>query len=265
MIIGLIFTMRQYYITIKPIDNNRLLTEAEVCINAGLYDQAISIYQKKALQNVPAALNNLGYLYYSGMGVTQNMEKARDYYRKAISKGSYRAINNLIILDFEVFSEDSKEELADIFQASYEVKDEARVACALSYALGVDIDTISYSNIRTGSYDDLFDNNGEKFRRKLLSPDNTYENHAWVFCGTYYYSVSGKEYETESSKLILKEGFENGVSKEKLIENHNVEPSVLAGFPSDTIYVYNYYQYNKKCTDRLETGLERVLSVDGSK
>ncbi|MDJ0837066.1 MAG: SEL1-like repeat protein [Acidobacteriota bacterium] len=52
-------------------------------------------YLKAAEAGHPGAMNNLGVLYHSGLGVEQDSEKARTWYGSALGKGNVGAMNNL--------------------------------------------------------------------------------------------------------------------------------------------------------------------------
>ena len=59
------------------------------------YQKAFDYYVKAAIQNNPIALNNLGSLYYSGIGVSRDSNKARVLFTKAASLGNAEAAVNL--------------------------------------------------------------------------------------------------------------------------------------------------------------------------
>ena len=59
------------------------------------YDKAFEYYAKAALQNSDVALNNLGSLYYSGIGVARNSAKATILFEKSANLGNLDAAVNL--------------------------------------------------------------------------------------------------------------------------------------------------------------------------
>lgn len=59
------------------------------------YEKAYEYYAKAALQNNPIALNNLGSLYYSGVGVDRNSAKAAVLFEKSAKLGNAEAAVNL--------------------------------------------------------------------------------------------------------------------------------------------------------------------------
>ena len=59
------------------------------------YEKAFEYYGKAALQNDPTGLNNLGSLYYSGIGVKRNSAKAVILFQKAAELGNADAAVNL--------------------------------------------------------------------------------------------------------------------------------------------------------------------------
>jgi len=62
------------------------------------YGQALSYYQKAAEQKSPVALNNLGSLYFSGIGTPVNYAKSIEYFDEAARLGSDDAAVNLAII-----------------------------------------------------------------------------------------------------------------------------------------------------------------------
>lgn len=52
------------------------------------YSKAIKYYEKSASFGNPQALKNLGNLYFFGKGVKQNLNKAREYFDKAVQGNS---------------------------------------------------------------------------------------------------------------------------------------------------------------------------------
>ena len=59
------------------------------------YDKAFKYYQMAAAQNDPIALNNLGSLYFNGIGVPVNYQKAIELFEKAAAVGNSEAALNL--------------------------------------------------------------------------------------------------------------------------------------------------------------------------
>lgn len=59
------------------------------------YKKSFEYYVKAAIQNDPIALNNLGSLYYSGVGVSRSSSKARVLFTKAASLGNPEAAVNI--------------------------------------------------------------------------------------------------------------------------------------------------------------------------
>ncbi len=58
------------------------------------YEKAFNYYGKAALQNDPAGLNNLGSLYYNGIGVKRNTAKSLVLFSKAADLGNSEAAVN---------------------------------------------------------------------------------------------------------------------------------------------------------------------------
>ena len=59
------------------------------------YDKSFEYYAKAALQNNPIGLNNLGSLYYSGIGIKRNSLKAAILFEKSANLGNADAAVNL--------------------------------------------------------------------------------------------------------------------------------------------------------------------------
>lgn len=258
VIIGVIFTFRQFYITIRPILYNQLLMKANTCVSTGQYEQAISIYEKLSDKNVPVALNNLGYLYQKGLGVKADSVIAQELYKKAIQNGSDIAVNNLILLDFEINTDEAKEDLIEIFRSAYEVKNEPRTACAIAFALSIRASEIRSEDIQNGMYDDLFANNAEIFIQKFNANITEYSIGNWVYSGKYYYSSASKEYRGKATQLVFVDEMPLKDAKEQ------VDSNVFENWPADKVFIYNYYVCGEKCTDILDRGIEKVSSYDGS-
>lgn len=62
------------------------------------FAQAFKYYQMAADQNNPIALNNLGSLYFNGIGTDVNMPKALEYFTKAAELGNDNAATNLAFI-----------------------------------------------------------------------------------------------------------------------------------------------------------------------
>lgn len=62
------------------------------------YDKAFEYYARAAMQNDSVGLNNLGSLYYSGVGVNRNRAKAAILFEKAAELGNAEAAVNLAFI-----------------------------------------------------------------------------------------------------------------------------------------------------------------------
>ena len=58
----------------------------------GQYAAALPLYQYLAEQGNPGAQSNLGYMYGTGQGVTQDYNQAVYWYNKAADQGNQKAI-----------------------------------------------------------------------------------------------------------------------------------------------------------------------------
>ncbi len=65
-----------------------------ICVEQN-YQKAIEYYEKAAEQGIPEAISILGYMYDVGLGVKQDFEKAKKLYEKAAEQGISGAISNL--------------------------------------------------------------------------------------------------------------------------------------------------------------------------
>ncbi|MBQ9521280.1 MAG: BspA family leucine-rich repeat surface protein [Oscillospiraceae bacterium] len=66
------------------------------------YAKALQLYEQAADMGNPHAVNNLGYMYEYGLGVTQDFQKAKTYYEQAANAGSDNAAANLIQLQIRM-------------------------------------------------------------------------------------------------------------------------------------------------------------------
>lgn len=63
-----------------------LMEEAIHAYDAEEYLRVIELYSNEKISNTPIVLTNLGFLYENGYGVTQDFNKAIEYYNRAISQ-----------------------------------------------------------------------------------------------------------------------------------------------------------------------------------
>lgn len=68
---------------------------ARAAMSAGQYKVANNYYKMEADKGNPAAQNSLGNLYYLGLGVPRDIEKATDFYFQSASQGFASAQINL--------------------------------------------------------------------------------------------------------------------------------------------------------------------------
>ena len=62
-------------------------------------EQAAIWYQKAAKQGYADAQYNLAHMYYSGLGIEQNIDIARKWMQKAVDQGHIKAIDDIHKLD----------------------------------------------------------------------------------------------------------------------------------------------------------------------
>lgn len=85
------------------------------------YDKAFEYYGKAALQNDSTGLNNLGSLYYNGIGVERNPRKAAILFAKSAQLGNAEAAVNLaFILISGNGAKQDKEKALDYFEKASE-------------------------------------------------------------------------------------------------------------------------------------------------
>jgi len=69
------------------------LGEAELALNTGEYQKALSLFQPLAEQNEPGAMIGLGRMYQDGLGVQKNHDAAISWYSKGVLIWNERAKN----------------------------------------------------------------------------------------------------------------------------------------------------------------------------
>ncbi len=81
------------------------------------YKEAFKYYEMAANQGDNVAINNLGSLYYSGIGVEQNILKATQLFAKAADLGNAEAMVNLAFIDISSTGQSYKpQEAVDLFK-----------------------------------------------------------------------------------------------------------------------------------------------------
>jgi len=78
-----------------PVNADALNEDAVVALQGGQYDKAIHDFKRAADAGSQRAINNLGMLYFRGVGVTRDMPTAMQYFEKAAAAGNGSAANNL--------------------------------------------------------------------------------------------------------------------------------------------------------------------------
>ena len=102
------------------------------------YEKAFEYYGKAALQNDPTGLNNLGSLYYSGVGVGRSSAKAAILFQKAAELGNPDAAVNLgfILMTGNGAKQDKKEALKYFEMASATENAIAKFMTGYAYYIG---------------------------------------------------------------------------------------------------------------------------------
>jgi TPR repeat protein len=80
------------------VPDNDFLEKGESALKAGQFDQAFQDFQQAAAGGNTVAMKDLGNLYRTGKGVTQDYQEARQWYEKAAAAGLASAMNNLGVL-----------------------------------------------------------------------------------------------------------------------------------------------------------------------
>lgn len=98
------------------------------------YAQAFNYYQKAAEKNNPVALNNLGSLYFNGIGTDVDYSKALQHFDQAAKLGSDDAAVNLAIIYLGADDKNkNKEYFEKVFQLLEQAKENNNIA---KYLLG---------------------------------------------------------------------------------------------------------------------------------
>ena len=241
VVIALIFTISQYMTTIIPTKQEQSLIKAQALFNSGQFSEAVQRYNSSLLQKNPIALNNLGYMHERGLYFTQDNETAKYYYRKASAEGSEIAVNNLIRLDLEEYSAESKEDLVRIFRSAYEMKNDKLIRIALSIIdANIEVETVYDTSIE-GEYSDLFTGNAEKYAEILDKTAMRKEESKWISVTTFYSPVN--------------QGSMGGDTK--LVFGGTVSGANIDG-GKGTYYKYTLYRRDHWNLDDLECGMEKV-------
>ena len=243
VIIALIFTMANYISAVRPILQEQRLIKAQALCYSGQFKEAVNLYKSILLRDNPIALNNLGHINEYGLDVTQDKEKAKDYYRKASAKGSEIAVNNLIRQDIEDFSPESQEELILIFRSAYEMKNEKLVRFALSLiSINIKENELIFNSTNEEEYGSLFRNNAAEYREKFKEFAEHKEEGKWVRIETVYTPTGSKAFTGTDMKLLY-EGAEAG------------KPGEYYGI----LYKYGLYKLNPwRNLIKLEYGMEKA-------
>lgn len=81
--------------------DGELLRQAAIRYDAGEYAEMIDIYQKPQLEQNPTACCNMGYLYAKGIYVEKSLDKAKDYFDRAIECGCEEAALEILAMYLE--------------------------------------------------------------------------------------------------------------------------------------------------------------------
>lgn len=84
-----------------------MLRYAEYAYGAGNFQDAVKIYSMNKLAMSTVALTNMGYFYAMGHYFQKNYDLADEYYDKAISLGSMKALENKIAMHLKNHKSDS--------------------------------------------------------------------------------------------------------------------------------------------------------------
>lgn len=107
------------------------------------YQQSFHYYNLAAENKNPVALNNLGSLYFNGIGTNVDYPKAIDYFRKAAEYGSDDAAVNLAIIflssNKKINSPEIYEEIHSLLEKSAQKNNIAKYLLGYSYYAGFDV------------------------------------------------------------------------------------------------------------------------------
>ena len=113
------------------------------------YEKAFHFYQIAAKQNNIIALNNLGSLYFNGIGTSVDYNKAAELFKKAAELGSDDAAVNLAFIYLSSEQEDLIEPAIALFeQAANAGNNTAKFMLGYAYYTGVGIEQNFYEAVR---------------------------------------------------------------------------------------------------------------------
>ena len=109
------------------------------------YKQAFHYYEQAAKSNNPVALNNLGSLYFNGIGTNVDYDKAIYYFREASKFGSSDASLNLVIIylgsDSKYKTTEDWQYIYDLLKKSKDTNIYAKYLLGYAYYVGFLVDT----------------------------------------------------------------------------------------------------------------------------
>ncbi|XCP85276.1 SEL1-like repeat protein [Roseburia hominis] len=82
------FTLKEMQQDYDKMTTYELLYEAYLEHNAGNFGNCINIYKIEKVETNPEAINNMAYMYYKGLGIHADVEKARTLFKEAYETDS---------------------------------------------------------------------------------------------------------------------------------------------------------------------------------
>ena len=161
------------------------LTQANIYMQSGKYDEALSIYQNEEYSEDKAVLINLGYLYGNDLtyyGV--DIQKAADFYIKANCIEGYRNLLALCLKNGELKTAE------DILIQLIDVGDDVTVEYIHSCLAGTDYENIEVlssdaANIISALIQWIY---YDQWYEGFNPPDDTFSDR-WIYQGTDYLST----------------------------------------------------------------------------
>lgn len=127
------------------------------------YKQALSYYEAAAAQKSAVAYNNLGSLYFSGVGTDLDKEKALHFFEEAAKLGSNDAAVNLAIISLSSGAknktDDDYKKIFDLLNQAQKDNNIAKFLLGYSYANGFRVEqnrVKAFQNIKAAA-DDKYD------------------------------------------------------------------------------------------------------------
>lgn len=166
--------------------------------NAGNYSEAKEWYELAALDNHAEALYSLGWMYYNGLGVTEDKSEAAQYYLKAADQGHMVSTSLLAVMFYHGDGIDERRDLAlELFKVVADNGDkEAKYIVAMMYGNGDGVE--KNPTMAAKYYEEIYDYLYKSGRKAMLEKDGD--------TATYYLSgiISARAYSSINDFIAVK-------------------------------------------------------------